>query len=211
MARTSRREHSSEIIGAILSLHKLNKSHDQIAEHLKILKFSVSTILYCQARNLEQPLCLSTRKRQLLKLDGRARRNLIYHVEQYPQDNFASMATSSKTEHTFCWTTIQNCLKAAGYFRFKAQKKLYLSSKHKLARLKWAKEHVNWTLEHIIWTNEATFETSWDTHSCYMTQRQGTAMESRYLKPTFKSGKTITGIWKAITLGFSSLFAEKKM
>ena len=53
----------------------------------------------------------------------------------------------------------------------------------------------------VIWTDEATFETGLDTRSCYVTRRKGTAMESRYLKPTFKSGRSTVGIWASIRLG----------
>ena len=79
-----------------------------------------------------------------------------------------------------------------------------MSNKHKVARLKWAKEHKGWTLEdwlHVIWTDEATFETGLDTRSCYVTRRKGTAMDFKYLKPTFKSGRSTIGIWGAIALG----------
>ena len=53
----------------------------------------------------------------------------------------------------------------------------------------------------VIWTDEATFETGLDTRTCYVTRRPGTAMEARYLKPTFKSGRTTLGIRGAITWG----------
>lgn len=39
-------------------------------------------------------------------------------------------------------------------------------------------------------TDEAIFETELDLRTCYVTRRAGTAMESRYLRPTFKSGRT---------------------
>ncbi len=64
----------------------------------------------------------------------------------------------------------------------------------------------------VIWTDEATFETGLDTRSCYVTRKPGTAMESRYLKPTFKSGRSTIGIWGAITLGLKGpvLFLQKE-
>ena len=61
-----------------------------------------------------------------------------------------------------------------------------------------------WTLEdwsRVIWTDEATFETGLNTRSCYATRRKGTAMESRYLKPTLESGRSTMSIWEAIALG----------
>ena len=45
------------------------------------------------------------------------------------------------------------------------------------------------------------FETGLDLRICYVTQKPGMAMESRYLKLIFKSGQTTLGIWGAITLG----------
>lgn len=53
----------------------------------------------------------------------------------------------------------------------------------------------------MIWTDETTFETSIDTQSYYVTRKQGNVMEYHYLKPTFKSERSIIGIWEAITLG----------
>ncbi len=114
------------------------------------------------------------------------------------------MIIPSKSNSTISRTTIQKYLKAEGYFRFKVRRKLFLSNKHKAARLKWAKENKGWTLEdwlHVIWTDEAKFEAGLDTRSCYITRRNSTAMESRYLKPTFKSGRSTIGIWGDIALG----------
>ncbi len=44
-------------------------------------------------------------------------------------------------------------------------------------------------------------ETGLDSRTCYVIQKLGTAIESRYLKSTFNSGQTTLGIWGAITLG----------
>lgn len=102
--------------------------------------------------------------------------------------------------------TTRRYRKAAVFSRFKP----FLSAKHKAARLKWAKKHLDWTLDnwsHVTWTDKATVETGLDT------RRKGTAMESRYLKPTFKSGKSSTGIWGVIVSGFkgSLQFFEKEV
>ena len=132
------------------------------------------------------------------KLDARARRALIRHVERNPHDKLASLGTPSRSGQKLSRKTVRSYLKTAGYLRFKARRKPFLTKKHKAARLRWAREHVGWTLEdwiRVIWTDEATFETGLDSCTCYVTRRPGTAMESRYLKPTFKSGRTTLGIW----------------
>ena len=211
----SRREYSSETISVILELKKSGQSHREIAHHLEIPKSSVITILHREARQSDNPPKPSKRPGRLPKLDYRAQRAIIRHVEKFPYDNLHALSTPSKSGHTMGRTTIRRYLKAAGFFRFKARKKPFLSDKHKAARLKWAKEHQNWTLDdwsHVIWTDEATFETGLDTRSCYVTRHKGTAMESRYLKPTLKSGRSSVGIWGAIILGLKGPvhFLEKE-
>ena len=124
-------------------------------------KSYVTTIIHRHQRYALRCTKLAVRP---LKLDARARRCLIRHVERFPHDSFAALATPSKTSHTPCRTTTRNYLKA-GYFRYKARRNPYWFSKHKLAWLKWAKDHVNWTLEdwlHVILTVEATFEMGLD-------------------------------------------------
>lgn len=48
---------------------------------------------------------------------------------------------------------------------------------------------------------EVTFKTALDSRTCYFIRRNGTEMESRYLKPLFKNGRSIIGISEAIALG----------
>jgi hypothetical protein len=76
-------------------------------------------------------------------LNARAWRRLIRHVESNPTDDYATLSTLSKATHSIHRATIRSYLKIAGYLRFKARKKSFLTAKHKLARLKWAREHVN--------------------------------------------------------------------
>ena len=211
----SRREYSSETISAIFELKKAGQSHNEIAHHFKIPKSSVTTIIHRKARQSEHPVQPNKRPGRPSKLDARAQRAIIRHVEKFPHDNLHALSTPSKSGYNISRTTIRKYLKVSGYFRYKARRKPFLSSKHKAARLKWAKEHLRWTLDdwsHVIWTDEATFETGLDTRSCYVTRRKGTAMESRYLKPTFKSGRSSVGIWGAIVLGLKGPvhFLEKE-
>lgn len=131
-------------------------------------------------------------------------RALICHVERNPHDTLAALGNPSKSGTTLSRKTVRAYLTAAGYLRFKPRRKAYLTKKHKEARLRWAREHLGWTLEDwmgVIWTDEATFETGLDSRTCYVTRKPGTAVESRYLKLTFKSWRTTLGIWGAITLG----------
>ena len=112
--RTGRHEHSQETIAIILSLYNLKKSHSQIADHLKITKSSVTTIIHRHNRNPEKSLRPTKCAGRPFKLDARAQRQLICHVEKFPHDNIAALATPSKTGYTLYQTTTRNYLKAAG-------------------------------------------------------------------------------------------------
>ena len=132
----SRREYSSETISVILELKKSGQSHREIAHHLEIPKSSVTTILHREARQSDDPPEPSKRPCRLPKLDSRAQRAIIRHVEKFPHDNLYTLSTPFKSDYTISRKTIRRYLKAIGFFRFKAKKKLFLSDKHKAARLK---------------------------------------------------------------------------
>ena len=132
----SRREYLSETISVILELNKSGQSHREIAHHLEILKSSVTTILHRRARQSDDPPKPSKQPGRRPKLDSRAQQTIIRHVEKFPHDNLYALSTLSKSGHTINQTTIQQYLKAVGFFRFKARKKPFLSVKHKAARLK---------------------------------------------------------------------------
>ena len=137
----SRREYSVKTISAILELKKSGQTHSEIAHHFEIPKSFVTTILHRQARQLENPFQPSKRPGRPPKLDARAQRAIIRHVEKFLHDILNALSTPSKSGNTVCRTTIRRYLKALGYFRFKARRKPFLSNKHKVTRLKWAKEH----------------------------------------------------------------------
>ena len=132
----SRREYSSETISVILELKKSGQSHCEIAHHLEIPKSSVTTILHWEARQSDDLPKPSKRPGRPPKLDSRAQRAIICHVEKFPHDNLHALSNPSKSGYTIGRTTIWQYLKAAGFFWFKARKKLFLSDKHKAARLK---------------------------------------------------------------------------
>jgi hypothetical protein len=86
---------------------------------------------------------------------------------------------------------------------FRPRRKPYLTPTHKKERLRWARIYKNWTLEDwalVVFSDESTFEIGIDTRPPWVRRKKGTAYESRYLKPTFKSGRSSVGIWGCISL-----------
>ncbi|KAF2462519.1 uncharacterized protein BDR25DRAFT_248997, partial [Lindgomyces ingoldianus] len=54
----------------------------------------------------------------------------------------------------------------------------------------------------VAYCDEATFEVGLDTRPPYVRQQHGKAYKSRYLKPTFKSGRTTVSVFSVISLNF---------
>ncbi len=124
-----------------------------------------------------------------------------------PRDNFAVLIILSKSNTIIHRVTTRRYLRIYNYLRYKTRSKLFLSSKHKRTKLKWAREHVSWLLAnwlHVIWTNEITFETNLNTCTCYVFRKKDTTMKTRYLKFTFKSERSILSIWEIIVLRIKS-------
>ena len=96
----SRRENSSETLAVVTSVHEQGKSHAQIGDHLKLAKSTVTSIIHRHNRQPEHPLRPTKRAGRPLKLDDRAKRLFIHHIEQNPQDNLKALATPSKSGQT---------------------------------------------------------------------------------------------------------------
>ena len=99
ISKTARREYSSETMAVIIALHRANKSHGQIAKELNVPK-SVTTIIHRETRNSHHPLRSTKRAGRPLKLNIRARRALIRHIELYPHDSLAALATPFKSKNS---------------------------------------------------------------------------------------------------------------
>ena len=194
---TDRRRLTSEVRASILALREGGKSFGQIADQLKLPWSSVTTIVHRAKRQLNASPAVKKRFGRPPKLNDREKRAFIRHIDRNPHDNLACLATPSKSGHRLCKNTVRKYMKGAGFLRFKTRRKLYLTIRHKAARLVWARKHKHWSIEdwgRVVWTDEAIYETGLDTRSCYVSRRKGIAMEARYLKLTFKSGRSTIGI-----------------
>ena len=187
---TDRRRLSPEMCASILALREGGKSFGEIADQLKLARSTVTTIVHRAKRQLNASPAPKKRMGRPPKLNDREKRAFIRHIDRNPHDNLAALATPFKSGHQLSKPTVQKYMRGAGFLRFRARRKPYLTIRHKAARLIWARKHKHWSVKDwsgVVWTDEATYETELDTRSCYVSRRKGTAMENRYLKPTFKS------------------------
>ena len=141
--KTVRREHSGETISVVLALHSAGKSHAQIADYVKIPKSTVTRLIQRASQNPNEPYRKTKRVGRPTKLNARSQRALLRHIERFPHDNLAALGTLSRSGHTLSRGTVRSYLKVAGYLRFKACRKPFLTQKHKDARLRWPGEHVD--------------------------------------------------------------------
>lgn len=117
--KTSRREHSKETIAIILALHASSLSHGEIAQQVRIPKSTVTKIIHRVTKTSKTPQSKSKKRGRPPKLDARARRELVRHVEKYPQDNLNSLTTLSKSGQQLSKTTgppYANILKSLAIF-----------------------------------------------------------------------------------------------
>ena len=107
-----------------------------------------------------------------------------------------------------CRQTISTILHEENIACRVARRKPFLKDEHKRIRLEWCLECQNWGFEEwsrVIWTDESTFELvggGGGRRRCWRQRGVSKAYESRYLKPTFKSGRSSVMIWGSIIYGF---------
>jgi transposase len=199
--KTSRREHSAIKIKMIYKLTDLGYSLSEVARETDVPKSTVHRILQQRIANENRIGSPPKRRGRPCKLDRRAERMLLRHVAQNPFETMAALCSPSKSGHQLSKKTVRKYLAKNEVYTFKPRRKPFLSEKHKRDRLKWAREHVKWTAEDwrcVIFSDESTFELGLDTRTAYVKRPLGKAFESRYLRPTFKSGRSTIGIWGCI-------------
>ena len=144
------------------------------------------------------------------KLGPRAERRLIRHMCQEPVSTLTDLATPSKSGHQLCRNTVRQYLAKNEYYAFRPRRKPHLTPRHKEERLKFARKMQFWRFPNVAcvcFSDESTFEIGLCRKSQYVRRRYGHAYESRYIEPTFKSGRSSVGIWGAISLDFKSELA----
>ena len=201
MAKTSRKELIESEIASILALYRAGISHRRISSQLAIPR---STVLYNIHRFKNQPrgpYLTKPRPGRPPILNEREKRHLIRYVNNNPFKNLKSFSIPSKSGHLLHRNTTRQYLKANEIYAFKPVRKPYLSEKHKKARLSWARRHRNWS--EMDWAcvdygDEATFEIGIIPRT-HVWRPKGKAYESKYLQPTFKSGRSSLSVWGAIS------------
>ena len=189
--KTSRREHSSEVLRLVFKLHDKKFSGPEIATTLDLPRSTIYRLIKDRDKHQERIENGSKRAGRKPKLTRRAERALLRHVNQNPKDTFQALATPSKSGQQLHPTTVRRYLRKNELYAFKPRRKPFLNENHKRTRLKWAKEHLTWSLDDwrcAIFSDEGTFELGLHTLTTYIKRKRGEAFKPQYLLPTFKSG-----------------------
>jgi transposase len=201
LPKTSRREHSGQVLNLVFRMHDQKYSGPQIANALDLPRSTVYRVIKDRERHQERIQTGSKRPGRKPKLSRRAERALIRHVNQNPKDTLQALSSPSKSGHQLHINTVRKYLAKNELHCFKPRRKPFLSAKHMQDRLKWAKEHLNWTLSDwrcAIFSDESTFELGSHTLTTYVKRKKGQAFKPQYLQPTFKSGRTKVNVWGCI-------------
>jgi transposase len=94
------------------------------------------------------------------------------------------------------WTVGRRLLDA-GLPARRPRKKPLLTKKHKQARLKWAKDHLDWTSEqwnNVLWSDETSFTLFPRSHG-YIRRRTGEETKDECITPTVKGGGGKIMVW----------------
>jgi Transposase/DDE superfamily endonuclease len=205
--KTGRKEHSSETIAVILSLHKLGYSASQISKEEGLTKGIPKSTITFQIRRAKKhqndPFIKAIRTGRPPKLDARAQRRLVRFMAHNPFETLTCLSTPGKSGCRMHINTTRKYLAKNEFYAFRPRRMPYLTAAHKKERLRWARIYQHWGLEDwalVAFSDESTFEIGIDSTPPWVRRKQGTAYESRNLKPTFKSGRSSVGIWGCISL-----------
>ena len=97
--------------------------------------------------------------------------------------------------------TVRNYLKKRGIRARRPKKKPALTKKHKLKRLKFAKDHENWNIEHwrrVLWSDEKKLNLHAPDGNARVWRRKGEELRDECVEPKWKFGGGSVMIWGAI-------------
>ena len=213
--KTVRREHQDYVIHGIWALSCIGYGPTKIRETFTIPLPTIKSILKRLKKSQDEPWKKARRTGRPPKLDKRAERRLVRHLERFPFETYSVMNTPGKTTTAICRATFQRYLRKNEYYAFKPRKKPFLKPQHKERRLAFARRFKNLTVDDwacVCFSDESTFEVGLASLTQYVKRKAGNARayESKYLQPTFKSGRSSVGIWGAISLDFKSDLAVLK-
>ena len=148
------RKLSQHKISSITTLLAEGKTEAEVANLLGCHRTTVVRYRMKASNGVVTPV--RGRPRKLTARDKRALARMIVRGESKTAVD-ATKIINSEREDKVSFATVRRALKEQGLKAVKKAKKPRLSSAHRKARLRWAREHENWTIEdwkRVIWSDE---------------------------------------------------------
>ena len=189
---------SIEKKGIIVGMSHSGMSQRSIATELGIPRSTIKYVLK-RYRNFGTVVTCKIIRRHC-KVMERGRRELGRILTQNRRIPLASII--EKMTKKVCACTLMKEIKRIGFHSLVATKKPFLSNKHKVDKLAFARKYQAWQLSdwmNVIWTDEASFEIGKNSRQLKVWRRSYKRYSWDCLAPTFKSGRTSVMIWGAFT------------
>jgi hypothetical protein len=133
------------------------------------------------------------------KITLKGERHLIRTANLEPKMTLKALGSPSKSGKKLNYYTVAQVLKRNGKAKRRLRKKPFLTEEHKKRRVAHCKaekaiKRDNWK---VCWSDEVTFEVREDLNTFWVIRALGREEEyaDKNLQPTFKSGRTIVGVW----------------
>ena len=128
--KTSRREHSGEVLKLVFRMHDQDYSGPQIANALDLPRSTVYRVIKDREKHQERIDTGSKRPGRKPKLSRRGERALIRYVNQNPKDTLRSLSSPSKSGQQLHINTVRKYLAKNELHCFKPHRKPFLSARH---------------------------------------------------------------------------------
>lgn len=189
---------SEEERGVIVGMRSAGMSTYSIAKELEMSQSTVFTIWknYCERGTVVARKPCGRAE----KLSIRDKRDLARILTQNRHLSRRDIIEQMRVK--VCKRTLSTYINKLGFSNRVAVRKPYLSKKHKLARLAFAKAHKRWTMSdwrNIMWTDESSFEIGKRSRQVKVWRRPYERYSMDCIAPTFKSGRTSVMIWGAFS------------
>jgi transposase len=189
-------------LGKIIALREQGLTYREIAEKIKR---SITTISSVLKRNNERghPFRKAGSGRPSA-LNNEHKKVLATIMKKEPKLSVCKMNAKlkDKTGVSICHETVRRELKKQGIFAYSPVKRPKLNENHKISRFnlcnKWSDEPEEYW-EKVIFSDECKFNLHNSDGKTYVWRKQGTGLETRYLKETIKHGGGFVMVWGCIS------------
>ena len=161
----------------ILLMRGLGHTYERIAAHLKV---SERAVQYTCKKGQATPQHLKAgRPPRLNKEETDRVEEFITQSKETRRMTYLQVAEALWPEGEVSAESVKYALYKRGYRRYLAMRKPPLSEANRVARLAWAREHINWTIEQwrsILWSDE-TWVTARRHRRTWVTRKPGEELE----------------------------------